>query len=188
MFFNTFIDYEPNFIIMKILYLFILLALANCNCQKNATSKELAKTILNNEACPESGICTIELLKNKSLNVKNDEFGKIYYNLEENDTKNVVRYTFEKDKDSTLQDSGYREEIIFEINTNLNELTLSGKKLQETKMLFGRFCYCKGATGYYKIENGTLLLKKEKENISLDLDFKITEVPQIVTKINRIIK
>ena len=99
-----------------------------------------------------------------------------------------MRYTFEKDKDSTLQDSGYREEIIFEINTNVSELNLSEKKLQETKMLFGRFCYCKGATGYYKIENGTLLLKKEKDNIVLDLNFKITEVPQIVTKINRTIK
>lgn len=170
------------------MYLFILLALANCNCQKNTTSKEMANSIINNEECPENGICSIELLKNKSLNVKSDEFGKIYYNLEDNNTKNVVRYTFDKDKDSTLQDSGYREEIIFEINTNVSELNLSEKKLQETKMLFGRFCYCKGATGYYKIENGTLLLKKEKDNIVLDLNFKITEVPQIVTKINRTIK
>ena len=81
MFFNTFIDYELNIIIMKLMYLFILLALANCNCQKNTTSKEMANSIINNEEYPENGICSIELLKNKSLNVKSDEFGKIYYNL-----------------------------------------------------------------------------------------------------------
>lgn len=173
---------------MKILPLFLLLVLTSCNCKKNTTSKETTNTIIGNDECPENGICAIELLKNKSLIVKSDEFGKLYYNLGDNESKNVIRYTFNKDKDETLQDSGYREEIIFEINTNTSELNLSGKELQETKMLFGRFCYCKGATGYYKIEDGTLLLKKGKENLDLNLNFKITEVPQIVTKINRIIK
>lgn len=168
--------------------LFMLLTLTSCNCQKNTSFKEAADKIVVNEECPENGICSIELLKNKSLIVKSDEFGKLYYNLEDNESKNVVRYTFNKDKDETLQDSGYREEIIFEINTNVTELNLSGKHLQETKLLFGRFCYCKGATGYYKVEDGTLLLRKEKENIVLDLNFKITEVPQIITKINRSIK
>lgn len=173
---------------MKILLLFLLLALTSCNCQKKTSLKEPVDTITIKEECPENGICTIELLKNKSLIVKSDEFGNLYYHLDDNESKNVVRYTFEKDKDETLQDSGYREEIIFEINTNVNELNLSGKNLQETKMIFGRFCFCKGATGYYKVQDGTLLLRKAKENIVLDLNFKITEVPQIVTKINRIIK
>jgi len=180
--------FKTNLFTMKILPLFLLLALTSCNCQKNTSFKKTADTITVNEECPENGICTIELLKNKSLIAKSDEFGKLYYNLEDNESKNVVRFTFEKDKDETLQDSGYREEIIFEINSNVSELNLSGKNLQETKMIFGRFCFCKGATGYYKVQDGTLLLRKAKENIVLDLNFKITEVPQIVTKINRIIK
>jgi hypothetical protein len=173
---------------MKILPLFILLFLTSCTCKKNIPSKEIANAVIQNDECPENGICSIELLKNKSLNVKNDEFGKMYYILEDNKAKNVIRYTFNKDKDETLQDSGYREEVIFEIDPNGTQWNFSNENLQETKMLFGRFCFCRGATGYYKVTDGTLLLKKEKESMLLELNFKITEVPQIITKIHTVFK
>ena len=55
-------------------------------------------------------------------------------------------------------------------------------------MLFGRFCFCRGATGYYKVKEGNLKLKKINETYQLDFDFKINEVPQIISKISGVVK
>jgi hypothetical protein len=50
-------------------------------------------------------------------------------------------------------------------------------------MHFGRFCFCRGQTGYYKVEEGKLNLKKTNDTIALNLDFTITKVPQIIKTI-----
>jgi hypothetical protein len=47
-------------------------------------------------------------------------------------------------------------------------------------MLFGRFCYCKGQAGNFKVKNGNLKITKDK----IDLDFEIKEVPQIIKNIS----
>ena len=82
-----------------------------------------------------------------------------------------------------LQDANYREEVIFEIKNSDTNLILSGEELQTTKMLFGRFCYCKGQTGYYLVEDGTLNLVQKDNKVSFSLDFNITKVPQIIKSI-----
>ncbi|MBV1888435.1 MAG: hypothetical protein KUG51_04020, partial [Urechidicola sp.] len=58
-------------------------------------------------------------------------------------------------------------------------------ELSKVKLLFNRLCYCKGSTGFYTIKNGELVIKKIKKNTyTINLDFKIEEVPQVVTSIN----
>ena len=49
-------------------------------------------------------------------------------------------------------------------------------------MLFGRYCNCRGQTGLYKVVNGSLDLKNQ-DDVSFDLDFKITEVPQVTNNV-----
>ena len=77
-----------------------------------------------------------------------------------------------------LQDAGYREEIIFELD-NFDPIKLGSSSLQKTKMLFGRFCFCRGQTGYYKVTEGTF----EIANQIATLQFKVSEVPQITNEI-----
>ena len=62
--------------------LFATIFIASCSCKK-PTSQTTLNAKLESE-CPQDGTCTIEILENKSIAVKQDEFGSIYYTIEEN--------------------------------------------------------------------------------------------------------
>ena len=153
-----------------------------CGCK---TNKSISNTniIAIGSKCPSDGNCQIKVLENKTLVVKKDDFGKLYYQILESNLNNVIIFNFTKSVPKNVQDGNYREEIIFEIAKDDKELNLLDTKLQETKMLFGRFCYCKGYTGYYKITSGLLEIKSKKNIKQLNLNFKIDEVPQIIKTI-----
>ena len=68
--------------------------------------------------CPSDGVCTTEILKNKSLVIKTDEFGSTYTQTIDSETTSVIVYQYNRIVKGDLQDAGYREEIIFEINNN----------------------------------------------------------------------
>lgn len=157
-----------------------------CKCPK-ATISESNKSSIES-VCPEEGKCTVELLRNKSLNVKADEFGSLYYQVSESNETSVLIYRYDKDVPKDLQDANYREEIIFEINNKTQTVSLSGKDLQQSKMLFGRFCFCRGQTGRYKVEEGTLNLKQEGDAVQFDLNFKVSQVPQLIQSIKATVK
>jgi hypothetical protein len=172
---------------MKRLF-FIPLAfiLSFCKCPK-ATIAASDKSMIES-VCPENGKCTSELLRNKSLYVKADEFGSIYYQTLESNETSVVIYRYDKNVPASLQDASYREEIVFEINNKTQTLSLSGKDLQQCKMLFGRFCFCKGQTGNYKVEEGTLNLKQEGDTVQFDLNFTVNQVPQLINSVKATVK
>lgn len=167
---------------------FSLFLFLSCGSKKHHDAFDETTTISQNLSCPENGSCMIELIKNKKINIKKDEFGKTYYSLEDDTSKNTIRYVYTLINDKNIQDSSYREEVVFEVNSDEMKINIADIELQKTKMLFGRFCFCRGATGYYKVMEGKLLLKKNKESYTIDLGFRITEVPQIVTKINGVVK
>ena len=51
--------------------------------------------------------------------------------------------------------------------------------------MYNRICYCKGQTGFYKINNGNLFVKKiDEKTFNIQFECKVEEVPQIVTRIN----
>jgi hypothetical protein len=152
--------------------------LFSCNCKKQTVKISPQKVALEN-SCPKDGDCSIEVLENKTLNVLKDEFGSNYYKLEEDFNHKVIKYTYNRKVKGDLQDAGYREEIVFEIGNDLKPETIKDAELQKTKMIFGRFCFCRGQTGNYKISQGTLDIQKDK----ILLNFKIDEVPQIINKI-----
>jgi hypothetical protein len=160
---------------MKKLIVCISVLLLGCNSVKKVDLSN-NQTLLN---CPDDGLCKVEILKNQCISIKNDEFGKLYYELLPCDEKNVVRYIYTRSADEKYKDSGYREEVVFEVNSALSSMSLSDNTLQNMKMLFGRFCFCRGATGYYYIKNGDLKI----DNYKGVLDFKIEEVPQIISHI-----
>ena len=160
---------------MKKLIVCISVLLLGCNSVKKVDLSN-SQALLN---CPDDGLCKVEILKNRCISIKNDAFGKLYFEMSPCDGKSVVRYTYTRNSDEKYKDSGYQEEVIFELNASLSSLNLSNKSLQDTKMLFGRFCFCRGATGYYYIKNGDLKI----ENSKVFLDFKIEEVPQIISRL-----
>lgn len=166
----------------KIAILLVFFSVMSCNCKKATTQKT---TVSITSECPKDGTCTVQLIKNKSIVVKKDEFGSIFYTLEDSDSKNVVQYTYKKTVKGDLQDANYREEIIFELNNQTDNLTLSDAALESTQLLFGRFCFCRGQTGNYKINQGNLTVT---DGNVIDLNFKTNEVPQIISHVSFLMK
>lgn len=161
--------------------LFSFLILISCYSLKTSGNKK-ASVVLKS-ICPQDGNCSMQLFENKSIAVKQDELGKTYYSLEDNKIKNVLLYSYSRESKDSLQDASYREEIVFEWPNSKKESTLSNDAIQNTKMLFGRFCFCKGQTGYYKVTNGTVTLKSNLKTQKGTINFKVDEVPQITKTI-----
>lgn len=70
-------------------------------------------------------------------------------------------------------------------NDNL-EVNLKDSELEKVNLLFGRLCFCRGQSGYYKITRGDLKVTKTNANneFLLTLNFKTDDVPQIITEIS----
>jgi uncharacterized OsmC-like protein len=132
--------------------------------------------------CPENGICSFEVLENKSLKIITDEMQGTYPKMV-NGSNFVLKFEYKKTGNSKYEDSGYREEIFIEIDKN--NLEFETEDLQPHKLFFARWCFCKGQTGYYKIKKGELSITRiDNKKVELHLNFKIDEVPQIITEIN----
>lgn len=170
----------------KILFIPIAFAMSFCKCPQNSVSNTPSTTI--ESVCPENGKCSIQIFKNKSLDVKEDEFGSIYYVMNDNTMTSVIVYEYKRNVEEGVQDGQHREEIVFEINNTDKEIHLNDFALQNTKMLFGRHCFCRGQTGFYKVSDGKLNLENKDNTITLDLDFTITKVPQLYSKVKATIK
>lgn len=160
----------------KIIALFLFGLLFSCNAQKNA-STTMAKI---SSECPSDGTCEVEILKNKQLILHYDDLGGMYYDIKDQEGTTVIHYQYNKTTQANLQDGHYREDIIFEIKNSANKLELTDSELQQTKLIFGRHCFCKGQTGYFKIEKGSLNLSSKKDEIHFDLSLENEKVPQII--------
>lgn len=166
----------------KIYLIPLAFAVSFCTGKKTAISKTaIASTI--ESVCPDNGKCSIQIISNKTLDVKVDEFGSLYYSMNDDNSKSVIVYEYNRNVKEGLQDGQHKEEIIFEINNSDTEINLTDFALQNTKMLFGRHCFCRGQGGNFKVDQGILHLVNKKGIITINLDFKVTKVPQLFTKV-----
>jgi len=167
---------------MRYLYVvYLIICLVSCKTKSELTST--AATEVTNMACPEDGTCSFEIFKNKTLLIKTDNLGSIYPEMMDG-IHSVLKFEYKKKGNANYADSGYREEIFVELDAN----NLEGETvdLKNKKLFFARWCYCKGQTGYYKIDQGKLSVTKiGDKKFQLRLSFKIEEVPQIINEINR---
>ena len=172
---------------MKNILLLVLFVITSCKSAQNInyTLSELVSTKTIN--CPDNGECSIELIPNKSLEFKKDNFENSYPIISDGE-KTILKYTYQRNPISKTQDSNYTEIIYAELNKNISEISISNNDLQTIKLYFGRLCYCKGETGYYPIKNGNFKLEiLNKNSLKIDLEFTINEVPQLISKISETI-
>lgn len=171
---------------MKKLLPLLVLIIVSCKSTKNTTSTFVVNEafLINTVNCPENGICTIELLPNTSLEFKTDEFGNTYPVIAEGN-KTIFKYIYTRNPVPNTQDSNYSELVFAEFDSTISEIELTDEALQNIKLHFGRLCFCKGETGYYPIKNGKFIISKSSEkSFKIDFNFKIKEVPQIISEIN----
>lgn len=168
-----------------IVFTFLLLNLSACKSQKANTGAVQAKNeekVMLKIDSTKSIAKKLFLLKNKKL-VLSENYGALSYTIIDSDNTNIVQFFYEKDMDKVAYDGGYREEVVFEVSNNSNQKNYTDGELQNTKMLFGRYCFCRGQTGLYKVNQGTLHVKSSKKEIHFELQFKIDEVPQVTKKV-----
>ena len=158
---------------MKKLFFLVFLigSLSSCKCKKTIVENDSKKGTSKILDCPTNAKCIQEILKDSTLVIEKDGTGKPFYTIVEKAGTTVYRYTMAENQDQQYVDGGYREEIIFELPTELKSQTISGKQILETKALFGVFCFCKGKAGYYTIYSGTITKTK---------DAIVIEIPELV--------
>ncbi len=164
----------------KILVLPVLLTLMFCD---TANPKKTNMTTAITSECPSDGKCTVQLLKNKGMDMKLDGTGKLYYQLVDANNTSVVIYEYNRNVEEGLQDGQHKEEVIFEIENEAAKLQLKNEQLQEVKMLFGRHCFCRGQAGYFAVGSGNLNVLQNANQLTFDLDFKVDQVPQLYTNV-----
>lgn len=167
---------------MRYLYVFfIIFWLVSCKTKSDLTST--IATVVSKKTCPDNGTCKLDVFKNKTLQVKTDDFGETYLEIV-NGNQLILKFEYKKQGNAKYQDSGYREEVFIELDIDNPEIETVN--LKDKKLFFARWCYCKGQTGYYKINEGKLVVNHlDNNNFLLSLNFTINEVPQIIKEINQ---
>lgn len=146
--------------------------------KSNSLEKKDTKEIV----CPSDGVCTFEVIKNQTFRIAS-KFGDTYPEFS-NSAKTLLKFEYVRNLIPDVQDSSYRELVYVEIDNNVETLNLENIDLTRAKVSFGRLCFCRGQTGYYSVKEGKLSISKIDDNLySFVLDFKVKEVPQVITRI-----
>lgn len=172
----------------KLLPLLVISFIFGCKGQhlnKKIRSLENSKTF-EISTCPSNGTCSIEIIPRSKLQIKEDEFKNTYIEIAEGD-KIVFKYEYKKDELPNTADSGYRELVYIETDGTNQELNLKNQELQKVNMVFGRLCFCKGSSGYFKVKKGQLKFVLKKNELTLDTHFSVAHIPQVITEIDETI-
>jgi len=147
-------------------YLLILLSvccLLSCKTTKKNKNTEQTNSSKN------SGIYNIfEKYKDKSLIIKKDDIGRLYYQTEDAEGKTTFLLREEQNQNTGYMDGHYTEEILFELENSVFDESFYD--LKPEKALFGVFCYCKGKAGYYPTENTLISFDKEAKTITITVE------------------
>lgn len=158
---------------LNVLLVFLpVVIFSSCKTKVESNTSMNDKIVKVNSECPTGGTCTVEVQKNKILNVLEDGTGALYPQIIEGE-HTVVVYTFLKEGPEGTADGDYSETIHFMIPKGTEAATYSDASLQDVKLLFGKHCYCKGEAGYYPVEKGSLKVLHEKSSVTFNLDFKM---------------
>jgi hypothetical protein len=171
----------------NITLLMIFVFLASCHPTKDFPAYR--DNITNIEmGCPTDGICEIEVKENKAMDIMTDASGSFFYKLHDDNSKAVIVFSYTKSTPKEIQDGTYKEEVVMEIDKSQKATEIVDFSSGIPKILFGRFCYCKGYTGYYKIDSGKLKIALNGNKKDFYFNFKINEVPQVLENIHFTLK
>lgn len=164
---------------MKKIGILLSLLLLSCATQKQSDIIDVPIQ----KGCPLDGLCTLSVFNNKQLILLKDDLGGIYYDIKENVGTKVIHYQYNKTTQAHLQDGHYREDVLFEIKDSTTSINLTDVELTQTKLIFGRHCFCKGQTGYFQINKGSLKLHQHS-SLAFDLEFETDKVPQLIRRVS----
>ena len=161
---------------------FFFIIILNCKSNHASIYDNTQNSIT--KICPEDGNCTIEVLNNKTLKTLKTSLGETYTEIVDGESI-VIKFEYKRHDIPDTVDGQYSEQVLIELDKN--NLETEEVLTSKSNVMFARFCYCKGQTGYYRVSQGNLSVKKiEEKTYQLVLDFKQNEVPQIITQIQNV--
>lgn len=165
--------------------LFLLILFTGCSAQKNTTALQQLEKIksFSTSNCPDDGVCNIQIIPNKSIELKKDKFDQLYGETIDSD-KILIKYSYKRNVLENTADAHYSETYYINISKDTKELDFNDLELQKVDLVVNRLCYCKGTTGFFKITNGNLKLHIKKNELTLSGVFSHKKLPLIVTKID----
>ncbi|TXE08182.1 hypothetical protein ES711_06615 [Gelidibacter salicanalis] len=154
----------------------------SCRSYTN-NSKNTEKLKKTTTLCPEDGNCSFKSSPKTSVVFKTDELGIGYVDFLEKEAS-LLTFEYQRTEVQHTLDGHYMERVYIELPPAPRAISLTNSELQEVNLLFERRCYCKGETGVYPINRGTLKLTPlEDDRFHLELWFTTSEVPHIISKI-----
>lgn len=159
------------------------------SCKTAQTSKTAATALsemvsIEIKNGPENGNCTLELIPNKSIEFKTDEFGNLYPIITEG-TNTLFKYSFVKNTIPNTADGDYQEIVYAELDGEISDFNLTNETLKNVKLTYGRLCFCKGSNGYFPVKNGSFSVSKiDDDTIKIHLDFTVKKVPKLITELD----
>jgi hypothetical protein len=120
-----------------------------------------------------------QVVPNAQINFKKDDFGVGMAKLEKGN-KTVFYYKYDtKPLDKSIMDAGYTQEIFFEIEGDIKNMSLKDKELSKINLLVGKHGFFRGS-GVYTVDAGSFDLKVTAyDQVELTIDIvKPTEMVQ----------
>jgi len=151
-----------NIIMKYLLILFSICCLVSCKTQNSKTPKQ------SNFAEIDSVYIFWKEYKSRTLSIKKDDIGGLYYQMKEAEGKTTFLFRYEQNETPDYTDGHYSEEILFELEESV--FYESFKDTKPDKTLFGVFCYCKGKAGYYPTEGILISFDKKTKIITITID------------------
>lgn len=170
---------------MRLILTFImLLSMESCKTIPSHETVIPSKNFSNE--CPDDGDCDLKVMKNSMIALKKDDFGSLYPEVGEG-AAIVLKFEYQRRELANTEDSSYREVIYLQLNPESPEVDLQSQNLKNASLVFGRFCFCRGQSGWFRISSGNLKITKIQTNTyRIQLEFLMDEVPQIIQSINQV--
>ncbi len=167
---------------MKEIFYIILAILVSVSC---VSKNKVTDDNQTRQDCPEDGNCFLEIIPNAKLIIQKDEYGNTFPELQNSEKDLILKFEYRKKVHPKIADGNYKEIIYIQLNKEVNQLSLNNMSLKKANVTYGRLCNCRGTTGFYEINQGELKLLKTNRGYNVSLKFKINEVPQTITAINK---
>ncbi len=135
---------------------------------------------INSSDCPSNGTCSVEVQKNKELEIQDVGEGKIFPAVVDG-SNIVVEYTYLRPGPEGTADANYFETIQFEIPAESKNLVKENAALADVKMMFGKHGF--RLSGYYPVTVGKLSVRKTADGLSFDLHFKVDQTSHVISHI-----
>ena len=162
----------------------IILIFMSCNSTKNmqVTVKKAHFEKTMSQKNDMNIIQKWQVVPNAQISFKKDNFGVGMAKLEKGN-KTVFYYKYDaKPVDKSIMDGGYVQEIFFEIEGDIKNMSLKDKELSKINLLVGKHGFFRGS-GIYAVSAGSFDLKVIGDN-QVEITINIVKPTEMVQQKN----